>query len=160
MYGTGQSYEQLLLRMRAHPLPEARSYADLMLVELRKVIPSFLQRVDVADRGGEWTAYLAATQRDTARLVARLWPDLDPAAAAGADVGTDSDAEVTLLDFDPDGEEKVLVAACFAHLAVSEREAARRVAPARPRRPRGFAPRLRRRPPEPAAPSRPRLRAD
>ena len=43
MYGTGQSYEQLLLRMRAHPLPEARSYADLMLVELRKVIPSFLQ---------------------------------------------------------------------------------------------------------------------
>ena len=27
MYGTGQSYEQLLLRMRAHPLPEARSYA-------------------------------------------------------------------------------------------------------------------------------------
>ncbi len=127
MYGTGQSYEQLLLRMRAHPLPEARSYADLMLVELRKVIPSFLQRVDVADRGGEWTAYLAATQRDTARLVERLWPDLDPTAAAGADVGTDSGAEVTLLDFDPDGEEKVLVAACFAHLAVSEREAARRV---------------------------------
>ncbi len=29
IYGTGQSYEQLLLRMRAHPLPEARSYADL-----------------------------------------------------------------------------------------------------------------------------------
>ena len=59
LYGTGQSYEQLLLRMRAHPLPEARSYADMMLTELRKVIPSFLQRVDVAERGGEWTAYLA-----------------------------------------------------------------------------------------------------
>ena len=55
LYGTGQSYEQLLLRMRAHPLPEARSYADMMLTELRKVIPSFLQRVDVAERGGEWT---------------------------------------------------------------------------------------------------------
>ena len=37
------------------------------------------------------------------------------------------DAEVTLLDFDPDGEEKVLAAACFAHLTVSERDAARRV---------------------------------
>ncbi len=40
IYGTGQGYEQLLLRMRAHPLPEARAYADLMLFELRKVIPS------------------------------------------------------------------------------------------------------------------------
>ena len=25
IYGTGQGYEQLLLRMRAHPLPEARA---------------------------------------------------------------------------------------------------------------------------------------
>ena len=46
IYGTGQSYEQLLVRMRSHPLPEARVYADMMLEELRKVIPSFLQRVD------------------------------------------------------------------------------------------------------------------
>ena len=34
---------------------------------------------------------------------------------------------MTLLDFDPDGEEKVLVAACFSHLGCSEHEAARRV---------------------------------
>ena len=31
IYGTGQGYEALLLRMRSHPLPEARAYADLML---------------------------------------------------------------------------------------------------------------------------------
>src|SRR5665811_492416 len=48
VYGTGQSYEMLLLRMRSHPLPEARRYADMMLDELRKVIPSFLQRVDLS----------------------------------------------------------------------------------------------------------------
>ena len=29
--------------MRAHPLPEARSYADLMLAELRKVAGGFGQ---------------------------------------------------------------------------------------------------------------------
>ncbi len=69
IYGTGQSYEMLLLRMRAHPLPEARRYADLMLVELRKVIPSFLQRVDLADRGGVWSEYLGATRADTDELV-------------------------------------------------------------------------------------------
>jgi thymidylate synthase ThyX len=130
IYGTGQAYEQLLLRMRAHPLPEARCYADMMLTELRKVIPSFLQRVDVTERGGEWSAYLASTGRDTARVVERLWPDL----AAGvvepeSPLGTGTEpAEVVLLDFDPAGEEKVLVAACFAHLGCSEREAARRVA--------------------------------
>ena len=58
IYGTGQGYEQLLLRMRAHPLPEARAYADLMLTELRKVIPSFLKRVDLDDRGVAWSDYL------------------------------------------------------------------------------------------------------
>ncbi len=26
IYGSGQAYEALLLRMRAHPLPEARQY--------------------------------------------------------------------------------------------------------------------------------------
>src|SRR3954451_20135475 len=51
IYGTGQAFEALLLRMRAHPLPEARSYATTMLDELRKVIPSFLARVDREDRG-------------------------------------------------------------------------------------------------------------
>ncbi len=122
LYGTGQSYEQLLLRMRAHPLPEARSYADMMLTELRKVIPSFLQRVDVPERGGEWTAYLASTRDATARAVERLWPDGEPAAVAGQ-----SQPEVTLLDFDPEGEEKVLAAACFAHLRCSEHQAAQRV---------------------------------
>ena len=61
IYGTGQAYEAMLLRMRAHPLPEARTYAQLMLDELLKVIPSFLARVDRPDRGGAWTAYLHDT---------------------------------------------------------------------------------------------------
>ena len=135
LYGTGQSYEQLLLRMRAHPLPEARTYADMMLTELRKVIPSFLQRVDVAERGGEWTAYLSSTHEATERVVHRLWPDNESSFTGAGNGGgrgagsadAEPDAEVTLLDFDPEGEEKVLVAACFSHLDCSEQEAQRRV---------------------------------
>jgi thymidylate synthase ThyX len=128
LYGTGQSYEQLLLRMRAHPLPEARTYADMMLTELRKVIPSFLQRVDVAERGGEWTAYLAATREDTARVLDRIWPD-DPPGFTDGTGGPSGEppAEVTLLDFDPEGEDKVLAAACFSQGSGSEVEALRRV---------------------------------
>ena len=70
IYGTGQAFEALLLRMRAHPLPEAQMYAQLMLDELRKVIPSFLVRVDRPERGGAWSTYLAATRDDTHALVA------------------------------------------------------------------------------------------
>jgi thymidylate synthase ThyX len=141
LYGTGQSYEQLLLRMRAHPLPEARTYADMMLIELRKVIPSFLQRVDVAERGGQWTAYLASTRDATARLVARLWPEDAPDAPDAPDGPDAPDApdspadgdgdgtapEVTLLDFDPEGEDKVLAAICFSQMRCSERQALQRV---------------------------------
>ena len=57
IFATGQSYEAMLLRMRAHPLGEVRDYADMMLAELRHVIPSFVRRVDVPDRGGVWSDY-------------------------------------------------------------------------------------------------------
>jgi thymidylate synthase ThyX len=111
IYGSGQSYEMLLLRMRSHPLPEARRYADMMLEELRKVIPSFLQRVDRPDRGGAWSEYLERTQRQTAQLVEGLFPDL--VAPAGHSVaGPSGQPSVTLVDFDPDGEDKVIAAIC------------------------------------------------
>jgi thymidylate synthase ThyX len=120
IYGTGQSYEMLLLRMRSHPLPEARRYADLMLVELRKVIPSFLQRVDLADRGGVWSSYMASTRAQTEELVERLWPDRE-------EPEDDPSALVTLDDWDPEGEDKVIAAMCYPHMAVAESEALRRV---------------------------------
>jgi thymidylate synthase ThyX len=119
MYGTGQAYEQLLLRLRSHPLPEARQYATMMLSELRKVIPSFLQRVDMPERGEVWSSYLAATRIDTARVVESLFGD--------ETVTPDSPPEVTLLDFDRQGEDKVLAAICFPHLEGSETDALERV---------------------------------
>ncbi len=104
IFGTGQGYEALLLRMRRHPLAEVRDYADRMMVELRKVIPAFLQRVDRPDRGGVWSDYLDEARRTTARLAERLLVGLEP----------EPRAEVTLTDFDPDGEVKVVAAALYA----------------------------------------------
>src|SRR5437870_10971620 len=72
LYGTGQAYEQLLLRMRAHPLAEVRWYADEMLRELRKVIPAFLRRVDAPGRGETWSSYLAGAHAATQTIAARL----------------------------------------------------------------------------------------
>ena len=110
IYGTGQGYEALLLRMRAHPLPEARSYAAMMLEELRKVIPTFLTRVDRPDRGVAWSAYLAETRHDTGELVARIF----------AGERAEPRPEVTLTDWDPDGEDKVLAAICYPHTHLPE----------------------------------------
>ncbi len=125
IYGSGQSYESLLMKMRSHPLEEARFYADLMLSELRKVIPSFLQRVDVSDRGGEWSAYFADTRTQTGRILKRLWPDV--AAGRGAERLGAETGEVRLVDFDPEGEDKLLAAICFAQSTMGEDEALRRV---------------------------------
>ncbi len=63
IFGTGQGYESLLLRMRAHPLREVQEYAELMLVELKKVIPAFLRRLERPERGGVWSRYLARLAR-------------------------------------------------------------------------------------------------
>ena len=112
IYGSGQGYEALLLRMRGHHLPEARFYADLMLEELRKVIPSFLRRVDIADRGGRWTEYLARQEQQTINLVDEYFGALDPEDAA----------EVELTDFDPQGEDNLLAAICYSSSHLPEHQ--------------------------------------
>jgi thymidylate synthase ThyX len=111
IYGTGQAFESLLLRMRAHPLAEARDCADQMLTELRKVIPAFLTRVDQPDRGGRWSEYLAATRQEVELAAARF------------DVGDRSASdEVTLTDFDPDGEIRIAAAALYSVTALPDAE--------------------------------------
>jgi len=112
IYGTGQAYEALLLRMRAHPLPEARAYADLMLTELRKVVPSFLKRVDLPERGVRTSAYLADARDSMEALADQIFGD---------DVGgAVADDTVELVDFDPDGEIKMVAAMLYPHTSLSE----------------------------------------
>jgi len=104
IYATGQSYEQLLMRLAAHPLAEMREYGALMLVELRKVIPAFLKRVDVQDRGVAWTRYWRETRERVEDVAAKTLAGAEP----------EPRAEVTLTDWDPDGEVKVVAAALYA----------------------------------------------
>jgi len=113
MYATAQSYESVLLRMRGHPLEEVRAYADAMLVELRKVIPAFLTRVDKPGRGADWTEYFSRTragiEAETERVLAAEEPDVE--------LGDD---RVELAWFDPEGETKVVAAALFASSSLSQ----------------------------------------
>jgi thymidylate synthase ThyX len=122
IYGTGQAWEQLLLRMRAHPLAEVRTCADAMLVELRKVIPAFLTRVDLPDRGGAWSAYLAETRAATRAAADRVLATREAAAVHALSALAGDEPEVTLTDFDPEGEIKVVAAALYAATDRSDEE--------------------------------------
>lgn len=103
IFASGQAYEALLLRMRAHPLDEVRWFGDQMLTELRSLIPSFMKRVDVPDRGGVWSKYFSDIATSMTTIASRLDAAPDPA------------PQVTLVEFDPDGERKVAAAALYAY---------------------------------------------
>ncbi|HEV3483885.1 MAG TPA: FAD-dependent thymidylate synthase, partial [Vicinamibacterales bacterium] len=111
IYGTGQGFEMLLLRMRASPLEEVRACADQMLAELRKVIPAFLTRVDQPDRGGRWSEYLAGI-RSALEHEADALPASDDA----------PQEEVTLTEFDPDGELRIVASALYAVSDLPDRQ--------------------------------------
>jgi thymidylate synthase ThyX len=110
LFGTGQAFEALLLRMFAHPLDEVRGCAQLMLAELRQVIPAFLSRIDQPDRGGRWIDYFAGTRREFEAA----------AAPYVAGVAAEARDEVTLTEFDPEGETKVVASALYAVSALPD----------------------------------------
>ncbi len=101
IYGTGQAYEMALLRMQAHPLEEVRLYGQMMLEELRKMIPSFLKRVDLPDRGVLASDY----QSDIAAAMRTI--------AAGLDAEPEERDLVTLTDWDPETETNLVAAALY-----------------------------------------------
>jgi thymidylate synthase ThyX len=78
IYASGQTYEQLILHLLAHPLPEARQQGRWILDAVKGVMPSFVARVERPDRGGEWVNYLEARERAAERWVARLGLDRRP----------------------------------------------------------------------------------
>lgn len=111
MYASGQAYEQLLLRLQAHELDEARTLGRQLLTELRTVIGPFLDRVDRPDRGLRWSAYLADTRARTHAVADELLAGVEPEPVT---------PEVVLTDFDPDAETDVLVGILYPHAHVSE----------------------------------------
>jgi thymidylate synthase ThyX len=118
IFASGQAYEQMLLRMVASPLPEARAFATMILEELKKVMPSFVARVERPDRGGEWVAYLERRRDAAERWVARMGLDrseIDEMAPS-----------VELIDVDG-SEDELIAASLFESAGSSEREILDRV---------------------------------
>ena len=115
IHGSGQAFEALVLRLMSHPLKEARAAGNAMLAQLKAVIPAFVQRVERADRGQPWREYLerrhevAQRAHERLREVCRARELLH--GTADAETAT---PEVDLLEWDADGEAKVIAAAARA----------------------------------------------
>jgi len=109
IYASGQAYEQLILRLMASPLPEAREYGGMILDELKRVMPSFVSRVERPDRGGEWIAFLEQRRAQTEGWVERLGLDRRG--------GGDEAPSVELIHVD--GTEEDLLAACLFEAAAA-----------------------------------------
>ena len=111
IYATGQAYEQLILHLIGHPLPEARRYGEMILAAIKAVMPSFVSRVERPDRGGAWAGYLVQRREAGERWAARMGlADADPA---------DARPSVSLTHVDGD-EEQLLAALLFEAAGTSE----------------------------------------
>jgi thymidylate synthase ThyX len=120
IYASGQTYEQLILHLLAHPLPEARAYGRMILEAVQAVMPSFVARVERPDRGGEWISYLQARDRAADRWVRRLGLGDEPPRA-------ETRPSVRLLHVDGD-EDALLAALLFEAAGRSEEETRIRLA--------------------------------
>ena len=151
IYGTGQA---LRGAAAAHARPSARGSPRLRGRDARRSCARSSRRsstrVDVPDRGGRWSEYLAGHARGNARRCGeRSATSPEPPAR-----------EVTLTDFDPDGEIKVVAAALYAGSDLPDDQllaiARRMTAPERAARAARGDRRAREPPPSPG----PRVRAD
>jgi thymidylate synthase ThyX len=120
IFATGQTYEQLILHLLAHPLPEAQRYGRMLLTAVQSTIPSFVTRVERPDRGGAWVDYLRTRAEAGAAWAARLGLSDDPDADGGG-------PSVTLLRHDGE-EDDLLAALLFEASGVPEARAHARVA--------------------------------
>jgi thymidylate synthase ThyX len=109
IYGSGQSFELLILKLRASLLPEANYYAKMITHELKKVIPSFLSRVDRKDRGVAWTDYFAQNSKNLEILLNETLADSNSKQGNDEFQGSDiRESSVELVKYDKDGQDRIV----------------------------------------------------
>lgn len=69
---SAQGVEQLIIQLLSEPLQESQDIGMMLLREARKVVPMFLERADMPDRGGAITAFLANNRNAIRGLAGEL----------------------------------------------------------------------------------------
>ena len=103
-FGSGQALEYMLARSLDHRLAEVREASTSARAELEKVIPSLLSRLR-SEQAEQYRRYL--TGHGAAVEAAIGGTDLASGSPAPHELG------VRLVDYDPEGEEKVIAALAY-----------------------------------------------
>lgn len=110
LFGNGQAFEYMLTRSLKHPLGEIRWAGEMAYEELNKVVPSFLRRVKDPDSKDVAEAY----QEFKAETGKRMMPFVDSYINSHHSHGYSHNSHrVDLVDFDSDGESKVIAGMLF-----------------------------------------------
>ena len=104
LFGNGRAFEYLLIKLAASPHAEVQQIGLAMQTELDKMIPSFVKRAKT-ERGAEYVKYLSVNREKTRQLTENVLGYIQPT----------NTANVELIDYDRDGESKVIAAILYPH---------------------------------------------
>lgn len=125
VFASAQAVEMMIMRLLAEDLVEARTCGEQILSEARKVIPAFLKRADLPDRGGAITAYRANTRHAIAKIAQQFITDSDSFYGMR---GIDWPGSVDLLTYTPENELDLVSDILFAHTDHSTHEIQKKIA--------------------------------
>ncbi len=110
-FGNGQSFEYMISRCARHPLGEIRWAGEAAYQELSTITPAFLRRVKDEERKDAIEEY----QDYLTRKPDRVAPFVDATLGSASRKGdTHEGPHVELVEYDPDGEVKVITGILFA----------------------------------------------
>ena len=99
-FGNGQAFEYAISRARKHNLGEIRWTAEQAKIELEKVVPAFLRRLD-SEEAENYGAYLGERRQRIKKAIS----DFNFGIESKKEI---PHFEVKLISYDPDGENKVI----------------------------------------------------
>ncbi len=110
LFGNGQTFEYLINRSLDHKLGEIRWLGKMAFEELTKIIPAFLRRVE-SEESNQYRKYLSERGERTQRGLQQVgWQSVSPVRNQRFLNG------VKLLEYDPDGENKVIAGLLYLEL--------------------------------------------
>jgi len=105
-FGNGQAFEYLINRSLDNKLGEIRWAGQRAFEELSKIIPAFLRRVE-SEESSEYRKYLSERSERVQNVLQKInW---------SKEIKS-SDHSVKLLEYDPDGENKVIAGLLYSNL--------------------------------------------
>ena len=111
-FGNGQAFEYLINRSLDHKLKEIRWAAKRALEELNKIIPAFLRRVETEDVK-QYRVYLKERGERIQKALKEIGWQSQPRPGSRL---TETRVSVKLLEYDPDGENKVIAGLLYLEL--------------------------------------------